>query len=33
MDRGAFDPEVFELDEVNMEGQRLTPSEVRRRLR
>jgi len=29
----AFDPEVFALDEVNVELQRLTPSEVRRRRR
>jgi len=26
---GEFDPEVFDLDEVNVELQRLTPSEVR----
>jgi hypothetical protein len=30
---GAFDPEVFDLDEVNVEMQRLTSSEVRRRPR
>ena len=30
---GEFDPEVFALDEVNMELQRLTPSAVRRRRR
>ena len=30
---GAFDPEVFDLDEVNVELQRLTHSEVRRRPR
>ena len=28
-----FDPEVFDLDEVNVELQRLTSSEVRRRTR
>jgi hypothetical protein len=28
-----FDPEVFDLDEVNVELQRLTQSEVRRRPR
>ena len=30
---GAFDPEVFDLDEVNVALQLLTPSEVRRRRR
>ncbi len=30
---GEFDPEVFNLDEVNVELQRLTQSEVRRRPR
>ena len=30
---GAFDPEGFDLDEVNVALQRLTPSEVRRRRR
>jgi len=30
---GEFDPEVFNLDEVNVELQRLTQSEVRRRHR
>jgi hypothetical protein len=30
---GEFDPEAFDLDEVNVALQRLTPSEVRRRRR
>jgi Plasmid pRiA4b ORF-3-like protein len=30
---GEFDPEAFDLDEVNVELQRLTSSEVRRRPR
>jgi len=33
MDRGEFDPEAFDLDEVTVALQRLTPSEVRRRPR
>ena len=30
---GEFDPEAFDLDEVNVALQRLTSDEVRRRLR
>ena len=30
---GEFDPEVFNLDEVNVDLQRLTQSEVKRRPR